>query len=364
LQGTYKCFCKTSSNFLNIFTSERMGILSIKNYLSREERDKILQTLTNEQQEFLTAFLKRGKKTAFANIMAKEKAGDSVDGTDIASLWEFIDYNDAGPDWNSTSTLYCECGRKLRYQYVVRNLETNEIKKFGIAHFEEHTGIPANLANKIKAGLESIDYELDEILLKVSHNWSLSDEGIDVIPADIELSKDIRDHLNVDLPLLDRQVRRIKDAIRDIETAKKMESLLSEVAQLATKPNKRKSIEKEEAIKHPSTLSNEKINLMNSSYWKEIQGCTDLKENLQLGVILFLNKYKNKEVLASDITESLVKYHGADRDRFSTGKYKIYPYVCMFLEHLVDLDKLLFVKKIGQRDRVYITNKSEWSIDV
>src|SRR5690625_8032927 len=113
-----------------------MGILSIKNYLSREERDKILQTLTNEQQEFLTAFLKRRKKTAFANIMAKEKSGDSVDGTDIASLWEFIDYNNTSGDWSSKSTISSKRGRKRRYLYGLRNLITNEIKKIGIEHLE------------------------------------------------------------------------------------------------------------------------------------------------------------------------------------------------------------------------------------
>lgn len=119
-------------------------------HLSKRERDNILQTLPDEQQHFLATFLKRGKKTAFANIMAKEKAGHSTNSEEIAEQWEFVDYIDAGPDWNARSTLYCECGRKLRYQYIVKNLKTEEIKKFGIDHFEEHTGIPGSLANKIK----------------------------------------------------------------------------------------------------------------------------------------------------------------------------------------------------------------------
>lgn len=68
------------------------------------------------------------------------------------------------------------------------------MKKFGITHFEEHTGIPPELAKEILKGFERIDYELDEILWKLSNEWNLSKEGIEYIPANIELPADIQAH--------------------------------------------------------------------------------------------------------------------------------------------------------------------------
>ena len=59
----------------------------------------------------------------------------------------------------------CECGRPLRYQYIVEHKPTNEARRFGITHFEGHTGVSASIINEIKKGFNSIDYEQDELLL-------------------------------------------------------------------------------------------------------------------------------------------------------------------------------------------------------
>lgn len=119
-------------------------------HLTQDERDELLQHLDERQRTFINEYLKRGRKTVFANVLAKGKGGDvpDEDVEQVASQWELIDYIDAGPGWRKKPQLFCECGRPLRYQYVVLNKETSEVKKFGINHFEEHVGIPPHLVKE------------------------------------------------------------------------------------------------------------------------------------------------------------------------------------------------------------------------
>src|SRR5699024_7951927 len=94
--------------------------MSVVKRLTQNERNSIMATLNEKPQDFLQNLLKRSRRTHFANILAKGKAG--IEGTtEIAEQWEFIVYLDAGENWRLESELYCECGIKLRYQYVVKN---------------------------------------------------------------------------------------------------------------------------------------------------------------------------------------------------------------------------------------------------
>lgn len=105
----------------------------------------------------------------------------------------------------------------LRYQYVVKNIKTEDIRKFGITHFEEHTGFPPSLVKQIIKGIEKIDYEKDEILTKLESGWRLEYEQIIDIPSEVKIPKDIQQHMDLDLPLLDRQIKRLKQLIADHE---------------------------------------------------------------------------------------------------------------------------------------------------
>ncbi|MEC2733109.1 hypothetical protein P9X32_26605 [Bacillus cereus] len=49
----------------------------VAKYLTQTERDILFKELSNVQQEYLTNFLKRGKKTAFASILAQQKGEGS-----------------------------------------------------------------------------------------------------------------------------------------------------------------------------------------------------------------------------------------------------------------------------------------------
>lgn len=193
--------------------------------LDVKERDELLNILSTEQREFIEFYVKRGKKTAFANVMAKDKGMMVPDSATVEEMemliddWVLDDYIDNGFTNPDTP---CECGKPLRYQYIVRHLSTNQIRRFGIKHFEEHTGLSALLIASIKKGFNQIDYERDELLTKIGDGWSVLDH-VSNIPSDLKIAKDIQNHLDANVPLLERQLNRLK---RDIITHQEKVSLI------------------------------------------------------------------------------------------------------------------------------------------
>lgn len=187
-------------------------------YLSKTERDQIFSMMNSAQQTFLMDELKRGKRTTFANILARDK-GDVITENmmldEVESLlgeWRLLDVIDAGPAYKHIKPPYkCQCGKVLRYQYIIEHLSTKEIRKFGIVHFEEHTGFPPQVIKEITQGFEKIDYELDEILTKYVQNWTLQLD----FPEGFMLPEEIMKAIGLRLPLLDRQVAKLSVKIRE-----------------------------------------------------------------------------------------------------------------------------------------------------
>ncbi|GGA80526.1 DUF3895 domain-containing protein [Ornithinibacillus halotolerans] len=322
--------------------------------LTQRERDALLAQLNEEQRKFVHELLKRGKRTAFANVLAKEKAGVLADGNMeiVADQWELMDYLDAGPNWQQNSQLYCECGRPLRYQYVVQNNVTGEIKRFGMTHFQEHTGISPQLAREIVKGIERIDYELDEILQKFSYGWSLTDVGLVSIPKEIELPRDIGEQLNLELPLLDRQVNRVKQRIADYwkeKKRKRVEELLREEVIHKEQRELVYAKQKEFVVEK----------LRNKS--QQLASISSLKRELIVATFVFLENLTDPEFLASDVCKDLIENHGASTERFSSGRYKIFPDVCTLLENLVSEGILEFIEKRDVVDRLYRIRGAEVS---
>ncbi len=306
----------------------------ILEHLTKKERDFLINNLSQKQKDFITYFLKRGKKTVFANVLAKGKAGSYDQQTidDIAHQWELLDYIDAGDNWRQDSQLFCECGRQLRYQYIIQNLLTDEIKKFGIEHFEQHTEISPQLAKDIKKGFEEIDYELDEVLLKIKHGWSLKEEGIFNISSSIEIPKDIQQHLESDIPLLTRQVRRLKEVLQAFQKEKENEYI---------KELKQKKEEK-------SLKYKEKVRILQDIFSNNLQ----LEERFQLGIMAYINDLKNSQFTASEVCNELVEYYGASNATYPTGRFMIFPNVSFYLDSLCKQRILDFIGKQGV-ERLY-----------
>lgn len=309
-------------------------------HLTQLERDELSKNLDEKQKQFIDEYLIRGRKTVFANVLAKGKAG-GVEETEIekvANQWELQDFIDAGPGWRENPKLFCECGRALRYQYIVLNKETKELKKFGINHFEEHVGIPPQLVKEIIKGIEVIDYERDEILVKINQNWNLIDEGI-VIPEEFDIPKDIEQHLEYNVPLLDRQITRLKTIITEYNKLIERERLERNLAEQKSKQERKKQhlAQRREALLQQGRF----------------QFDLELDPALQAGIMIYLEDLNRTQFLASEVCQYLIDYHGASNEKYSSGTFKIFPQVCLFLENLTKNEEIVFLGRKRGIDRLY-----------
>lgn len=124
--------------------------------LTIKERLEIYARLTRSQRELIDAHRKYLIKSEFLK-----------DSYLKASDWEFqdlkIDLNYPEKESNQT-LLYCECGRRLKYQYIVKSKETGKVMGLGSQHFKDHLKIPQQVATEIVNRLNNVDLALDELL--------------------------------------------------------------------------------------------------------------------------------------------------------------------------------------------------------
>ncbi|HLR15321.1 MAG TPA: hypothetical protein VK144_05815 [Bacillota bacterium] len=182
-------------------------------YTSDEMDTNIEEHLLERQAVCLELFMKKGREKAFEEVLGRYKTGDNSG--QIADEWEFIHYEDAGKHWRKNSSLYCECGRKLRYQYTLRNKTTGLMKCFGLNHLTEHTGIQPEYARQIVKKLLSLERERSEIVKKWTNHWTLETAGITRLPAEDKIPEDISWHLSHKVPLLERQLKQLRELIRE-----------------------------------------------------------------------------------------------------------------------------------------------------
>ncbi|HDR6957136.1 MULTISPECIES: DUF3895 domain-containing protein [Bacillus cereus group] len=312
----------------------------VAKYLTQTERDILFKELSNVQQEYLTNFLKRGKKTAFASILAQQKGeGSEEDYKHISTNWRLVDYIDAGV---VTETLKCECGRSLRYQYIVKNLKTNKILKFGKSHFEEHTNIPAEIVKQVIEGMTKIDYELDEILIKLRNNWSLeNNEGIQ-LPLNIEIPRDIKEHLELKLPLLDKQVNKLLGILFEHT---KHEINLQSVEFNNTEPNQISLFDEVMTLGIEQGFNTKPI------YNKVLHNF--LSESEKSFIKSFIQQH---EIISTrQLCEFLIEHKGSNAKRYLSGKPLIYPYVANYLENLEYEGLVFFGENLDYRDKTFIS---------
>lgn len=288
--------------------------------LSVEERDQLFEQLSPEQQEFLKQQLVRGKRTAFANAMAKEKGlsiPPDASFEDIEFLlddWVYVGYIDAG---EVTPLLRCECGRPLRYQHIVENKRTGEVKKFGITHLQEHLNIDAKTVDAVKKGIDAVDYELDEVLIKIQRNWQPDPDLIN----HPDLPEEAKIMLDLNLPLLDRHIRRLYH----------QRSMIINM--------------NEKELNHKPEMDS----LLFDNASEGQRQTEDLLDPLVLPVEFHdpVRKYLAEGIKSARIIcELLIEKHGAPNKRFKSGRPKIYVPVCIFIERdnpgvkVVDLNRM------------------------
>ena len=89
--------------------------------------------------------------------------------------WELIDFkvNENYRTSCNDNPLYCECGKELKYQYILRSKSKDTIIKLGIEHFKEHSGIPNRIAYQVRKNMFLLDDWLDDVLL--NHDKLMND---------------------------------------------------------------------------------------------------------------------------------------------------------------------------------------------
>lgn len=170
--------------------------------------------LSSEQKNVLDEKIKRGMKTKWLNVWAKKKGEvltedqleNPEEAMDTLLEWILLDYED---HLTVKKDVRCECGRPLRHRYRVLHKETGQVYSLGRVHFEQHTGLSPELVREIMKGLKEIDLERDEILTKVIDNWILPFD----IPRNVQIPRDMVEQLRVNIPLLDRQIARLRSLI-------------------------------------------------------------------------------------------------------------------------------------------------------
>ncbi|MGG0939220.1 hypothetical protein ABHN11_24715 [Brevibacillus centrosporus] len=177
---------------------------------SNEYSDLAFSQLIPLQQEFLRDSMHRGKRTAWLNALAEIKgiviSQDDDDEEIVAKIggWYLESFADLG-----TREGKCACGQSIRYVYHVKHAISKESLDLGSTCIETYTGLDEKTVAAVIKSMKKIDLELDEILKKLVNGWRLMLS----IPPDLSLPCDIQQHLSLDLPLLDRQVLRLKKLI-------------------------------------------------------------------------------------------------------------------------------------------------------
>ncbi|WP_071394243.1 DUF3895 domain-containing protein [Bacillus tuaregi] len=298
-------------------------------FYTSQQRNARLSTLTENQRLFLIEKLKRGKRTVFSNALALGKGtylGSDQDLEQEIQLWEFIDLLDGG---EGNRPYRCECGMSLRYQYIVKNIRSGAIKKFGRNHFEFHTGIPANIVKDIIKGFESIDYELDEILYKLENGWDRSLIK-KIIDYKLEIPIEIYEQLQLRLPLLDKQMNRLAELVREKEEELHIQKYIKELEKLKEEQRKR-NLSVSKSVTKP--VVNEIPRSRPKKLAKKPLITTPLGSIAHQLIIQSLEN--NGTISVLELCEELNTIEHNYKGYFSTGKPLIYPHVAMFLDQLV-----------------------------
>lgn len=152
--------------------------------------------------------------------------------------WVFADFK-INPFFRTSrrqEKLYCDCGRELKVQYIVKSPKTGKILKLGINHFAEHLHVSPAIANSIHQGMTQVDLALDELLwlkqqniefpevlwqeylFSLYHNRRLKRPYL----PDVHLAKRVADFRQAQMPIyladyqaIEHEIQKISEQIAD-----------------------------------------------------------------------------------------------------------------------------------------------------
>lgn len=317
--------------------------------LSQKERERLLSLATEEQRDFILNKVKRGRRTIFGNIMMNEKinAIRSVDITltkdekDVLD-WDIIDFVDFG---KGNRFGKCACGISLRFMFTVQHTKTGKTIEYGKVHLSDFLNIDVNDVNGLIKNLHVIDYELDELLQKIENN----DYGFEIyeqVSEKNDVSEDIKQHIQANVPLLERQINRLYSDIkkhRDEEWKAERKAFLEKEQQRQLLRKEQQEIMLREIRERDRVvLEKSKVQLHQSATFDEI------------AYSLVLNGVNS----AVEISHHMVNHFGADK-RKSVGTMKrpyIYFDVLVALNKQVENGNLFLDEESDMSDCIFMVN--------
>lgn len=140
--------------------------------LTYQEHKKLFDEMSDVQLKALADFKKYEMESWFYTYSFLEETN-----------WVFSDIKvDPWYDRHSRHSgenLYCDCGRRVKYLYILESKKIHNgkrlVKKLGITHFELEAGIPLQIIQEIRKGVNRIDRYQDSILIAYRHGKRFDD---------------------------------------------------------------------------------------------------------------------------------------------------------------------------------------------
>lgn len=126
--------------------------------LTRQQRETILQHLTANQVQALSEFTRYAMLSRFHTHHYLKQTDWEFQGM-VIDPWYQRQHDHPGDN------LYCDCGRRLKNQFILRSRTSGRQLFLGISHFQQHASIPQKVAREIQAGINEINLYMDSILL-------------------------------------------------------------------------------------------------------------------------------------------------------------------------------------------------------
>jgi len=327
--------------------------------LSLEQRDQIMGQLTEEQRHFIHHVLVRGRRTMFARHLAKVKCQFIPEDAELEEIeshineWDYIGFTDSGEVSPHTK---CECGRSLRYQHQVLHLPTNKMRYFGIDHLQLHTGIDAKTINDIMKGFDVLDSEMNEMLHKYQSGWKLNQHMYQPFPLDFEVPHDVQEHLNAELPLLDRQLAKLRNKLRDLEKVNRQKPPVAAAAETHSISEDVPAKETQAAFMvlddNQGFFVFEEVDVDVKQAPVPIESSSDLFHLPSSAKRIIDDAIPLGRISCLAVSEFLVKQKLVSSKRMATGKPDIYIAVAAYLDKLTANGRCVLVETSAE-DRVY-----------
>lgn len=126
--------------------------------LTHQQRERILKKLSTAQISALSEFTRYAMISQFHTSHYLKQTDWEFQGM-VVDPWYHRDHDHHGQN------LYCDCGRRLKNQFILRSRSTGRQLFLGISHFQQHASIPPKVTREIQAGINKINLYMDNILL-------------------------------------------------------------------------------------------------------------------------------------------------------------------------------------------------------